>query len=488
MQSLISLCKSPYDNSTWHDQSKAAFEELFTAQKSRYGKNARNTVKFRTPKLDGDKNVPFSAIINPSAPDSGGYSGMSFVIFPVKDGPPMLAMVVGTMGLSPDEHILGKPGHSRKVNAIVKWLNHEFGVKEDAKPIAWAKQEALRIDKAVPKNVQDNFPNYHAIFDKYGKEIYGFCEGNPYILEHALKVFLDLHFEERNCLPLAAWQKEHNELKSKYFDFLMPKTNEQEVLNLLKARRFVILQGPPGTGKTRLSQILLKDYYRGNGTAIQFHPNTTYETFIGGLFPETSGNKQVGLSFALKKGSLLEAVEAANNNTSHNYLLVIDEINRADLAKVLGEAIFCLEPYDNREVKLNYEYEGIGPKLSIPKNLHILGTMNTADRSIAILDVAIRRRFAFVDLWPDNSVIEEKGTRESLALYHKILSVFVEYANEDSMTLVPGHSYFLDYKGMDQVVYLKTNLLPLLKEYMANGYVASFADHIHALIQEIEAY
>lgn len=488
MQSLTSLCKAPYDHTTWHDQSKAAFEELFEAQKSRYGKNARNTVKFRTPKLDGEKNVPFSAIINPSAPDSGGYSGMSFVIFPVKNGHPMIAMVVGTMGLSPDEHILGKPGHSRKVNAIAKWLNNAFRAKDNGKPIAWAKQEALRIDKAVPKNVQDSFQSYQAIFAKYGKEIYGFCEGHPNVLEHALKVFLDLHFEERNCLPLSAYREEHADLKSKYFDFLMPKTNEQEVLDLLKARRFVILQGPPGTGKTRLSQELLKNHYHDNGTTIQFHPNTTYETFIGGLFPETSGNQQVGLSFVLKKGSLLEAVEAAKNNASQNYLLVIDEINRADLAKVLGEAIFCLEPYDDREVRLNYEYEGIGPKLSLPKNLHILGTMNTADRSIAILDVAIRRRFAFVDLWPDNSVVEKLGTKESLALYQKMLSVFVEYANEDSMALVPGHSYFLKYKNMDQVAYLKTNLLPLLKEYMANGYVASFADHIHALIQEIEAY
>ncbi len=487
MQKLIQLCSTPYDTTTWHEESKTAFEELFGAQTGRYGISARDTVKFRTPKLDGDKNVPFSAIINPSAPDSGGYSGMSFVIFPVKDGPPMIAMVVGTMGLSPDEHILGKPGHSRKVNAIAKWLNHDFGDKEGAKPIAWAKQEALRIDKAVPENVQHNFPHYKAIFAKYGKEIYGFCEGNPNVLSEALKVFLDLHFEERNCMPLTSYKVEHTQLKSKYFDFLMPKTDEQKVFDLLKARQFVILQGPPGTGKTRLSQILLNTRYHGNGTTIQFHPNTTYETFIGGLFPETSGNKQVGLSFALKKGSLLKAVEAANNNASQNYLLVIDEINRADLAKVLGEAIFCLESYEDREVRLNYEYEGIGPKLSLPKNLHILGTMNTADRSIAILDVAIRRRFAFVDLWPENSVVEELGTSRSLALYQKLLSVFVEYANEDSMALLPGHSYFLEYKGMDQVEYLKTNLLPLLKEYMANGYVASFADHIHAFIQEIES-
>ena len=487
MQKLITLCSSPYDPSSWHEKSKIAFEELFGTPNGRYSKAAFNTVKFRTPKLDGDKNVPFSAIINPSAPDSGGYSGMSIVIFPVKEGPPMIAMVVGTMGLSPDEHILGKPGHSRIVNAITRWLNHSYKDSTDQRPIAWAKQEALRIDKTVPESVQNSFPHYKEIFNKYGKEIYGFCEGNNRVLDLSLKAFLDLNFEERGYLPLASYQDEHKELKSKYFDFLMPKINENGVFDLLKARKYLVLQGPPGTGKTRLSQNLVHEFYNGNGTTIQFHPNTTYETFIGGLFPESSGNKELGLNFSLKKGSLLEAVEAAKQVAPKDYLLVIDEINRADLAKVLGEAIFCLEPYEKREVKLNYDYEGIGNKLTLPKNLHILGTMNTADRSIAILDVAIRRRFAFVDLWPDISVIEKLGTPDSLRLYQSLLSVFIQYANEDSMPLMPGHSYFIKYEGMNQSDYLKTNLLPLLHEYMVNGYVSSFADHIHSFMQEVES-
>ncbi len=486
MQKLIELCSNPYDPSVWHEDSKNAFEELFGATTGRYGKSARDAVKFRTPKLDGNKNVPFSAIINPSAPDSGGYSGMSFVIFPVKNGPPMIAMVVGTMGLSPDEHILGRPGHSRLVYAISKWLNHTFKDPYKRRPIAWAKQEALRIDKSVPESVQKGFPLYKDIFNKYGKEIYGFCEGDKQILELSLKAFLDLNFEERGYYPLTNFQKEQEDLKSQYFNFLMPKITEQEVFNLLNARKYVVLQGPPGTGKTRLSQNLIRGFYNGYGTTIQFHPNTTYETFIGGLFPESSGNKELGLTFSVKKGSLLEAVEAAKK-TDQDYLLVIDEINRADLAKVLGEAIFCLEPYDEREVQLNYNYENIGNKLMLPKNLHILGTMNTADRSIAILDVAIRRRFGFVDLWPDISVIEQLGTSESLRLYQSLLSIFIDYANDESIALMPGHSYFIDYYGMNQIDHMKTNLLPLLKEYLANGYVASFADNIHSFIQEVES-
>ncbi len=113
--------------------------------------------------------------------------------------------------------------------------------------------------------------------------------------------------------------------------------------------------------------------------------------------------------------------------------------------------------------------------------------MNTADRSIAILDVAIRRRFAFIDLWPDISVVEKLGTPESLRLYQSLLSIFIDYASEDSMPLMPGHSYFIQYQGMDQIDHMKTNLLPLLKEYLANGYVSSFADNIHSFIQEVES-
>src|SRR5699024_11265017 len=101
-------------------------------------------VQLRTPKAT----VPFAAIIHESNPTSGGYSGLSFVLFPIEDGRAMIAMVVGTQGLSPDENIIGKPGHSRKMNAITKWLNAEH---EGEKPVAWAKKDAVRTDISVPQ-------------------------------------------------------------------------------------------------------------------------------------------------------------------------------------------------------------------------------------------------------------------------------------------------------------------------------------------------
>src|SRR6056297_463427 len=338
MERLLELLEEPYDQDVWPDKSKQGFEELFGSAGGRYAKRASDEISFRTPKFNSaSKSVPFSAIIHESNPDSGGYGGMSFVIFPVSDFPPMIAMVVGTQGLSPDEHIIGKPGHSRKVNAICKWLNSES--KSD-KQIAWAKREAVRTDILVPDNVRKEYQEYKEIFDRYGDVIYGFCAAKEDMLENALKVFLDFHFQERGHSTLSAFEEEANRIQSSYFSYLMPTTEKEDLKQLLQDRKFVILQGPPGTGKTRLANELLKDDYDNRGSTIQFHPNTTYETFIGGLFPNTT-ESDLGLQFRIKRGHLLNAVVKAQE-TDGNILLVIDEINRADLSKVLGEAIYSL--------------------------------------------------------------------------------------------------------------------------------------------------
>jgi 5-methylcytosine-specific restriction protein B len=483
MDKLIELLKEPYDPNIWPDKSKQGFEELFGSTGGRYAKRASDEISFRTPKFNSaSKSVPFSAIIHESNPDSGGYGGMSFVIFPVSDVPPMIAMVVGTQGLSPDEHIIGKPGHSRKVNAICKWLNSES--KSD-KQIAWAKREAVRTDILVPDNVRKEYPEYKEIFDRYGDVIYGFCVAKDDIIENAIKVFLDFHFQERGHSTLSAFEDDVNRIQSSYFNYLMPTTEKEDLKQLLQDRKFVILQGPPGTGKTRLANKLLKEDYDNRGNTIQFHPNTTYETFIGGLFPNTT-ESDLGLQFRIKRGHLLDAVVKAQE-TDENILLVIDEINRADLSKVLGEAIYSLEPHEERSIELSYDFgEPINKTMSIPSNLHILGTMNTADRSISILDVAIRRRFAFVNMWPHYEIVEKYGNDITKPAFQKLLGIFIEYAPNESFALMPGHSYFIAHEDVDAATQMKTNLIPLLNEYLNQGYVSNFADAIHAYIQEIE--
>src|SRR5262249_59938543 len=111
----------------------------------------------------------------------------------------------------------------------------------------------------------------------------------------------------------------YERIRSSWFGFLMPNIDRQRVKQLLDERRFVIIQGPPGTGKTRMATELLRDEYSNFGRSIQFHPNTTYETFIGGLAPMQS-QKDVGLQFVPKRGFLMEAAKEAKKNPGKQYL------------------------------------------------------------------------------------------------------------------------------------------------------------------------
>lgn len=480
MEKLVALCKEKYNPSTWHEKSKEAFEELFEL---RYPGKAKITLQFRTPKM-GDDSVAFSAIIHSNNPNSGAYSGMSFVLFPISDGPPLIALVIGTLGLSPDDGILGKPGHARKTNAITKWLNSEFAIDRS---VGWSKQDPTRKDLDIPLNVANTFSDYSSIFERYGPEIYSFVVGNEKVLESALKAYLDLFLEERGVTVRSKLEDDKNRIKERYFKYIFPDTTVESIVELLKTRKYAIVQGPPGTGKTRLGLELLKNTYQGKGFTIQFHANTTYENFVGGLFP-TISNEAMGFTFKPKAGDFIKAVRLASES-KESHLLVIDEINRADLSKVLGEAIYCLEPFDSgREINLPFSFDEIGGNsLRMPENLHILGLMNNSDRSISYIDVAIRRRFAFVDFWPNIEIVKTQGSELTLTLYRELLSIFLEFANDESITLMPGHSYFLKYPNVSELSYLKTNLIPLLKDYIQQGYVGSFSEHIHAYIQKVES-
>ncbi|WP_288467354.1 AAA family ATPase [uncultured Curtobacterium sp.] len=184
----------------------------------------------------------------------------------------------------------------------------------------------------------------------------------------------------------------------------MPESWLQETLDLIERRKQVILYGPPGTGKTYLAQALSKhvtDGTDGETVIVQFHPTYSYEDFFEGFRPvanDDGGN----LAFTLRKGPLRRLADAAAANPEANYFLVIDEINRGNIAKVFGELYFLLE-YRDSEISLLYSDE----PFTLPSNIFVIGTMNTADRSIAMLDAAMRRRFAFVELHPERSPVDQ---------------------------------------------------------------------------------
>jgi 5-methylcytosine-specific restriction protein B len=474
---------------SWKERNEQALAGLFG---SRYAKRAEKAVALRAPEMRGnDAGVPYAAYIDPSNADAGVFGGMCFAIFPVEGEPCLVAMVVGTQGLAPDEAILGRPGHSRKMHAISTWLNHEFG---DGKQVAWAKQDPTRVDIDVPESIQHGWSAYERVFNKYGRYIYALYKPTDERAgtAAALTAMLDVMFEDRGHTPLKGFQEDAGSTQSAWFSHLMPKADTDQVVELLKNRRFAVLQGPPGTGKTRMARQILANQYGGRGQSVQFHPNTTYENFVGGLAPLQNGENGaggLGFRFAPKRGFLLEAAVRAAD-ARQPYLLHIDEINRADLGKILGEAIYLFEPNpeSRREIDLPYDFGApFHQRLFLPDNLHVLGTMNSADRSIAIVDVAVRRRFAFLSLWPSLDVVEEHGCPLSQRAFKELLSIFVEHAPDEALALVPGHSYFLGHDEKQARVNLRTSLSPLLEEYLAQGYVSGFAESIRGYMQWLES-
>ncbi|OAI39723.1 restriction endonuclease, partial [Planctomycetaceae bacterium SCGC AG-212-D15] len=469
------------------ERNVSAFRQLFGTPHGRYASAAEKDVSLRAPAISSEKGVPFAAYIHKSNPTSGAYGGTSFAYFPVSDGPCLVSLVVGTQGLSPDEVLLSRPGHARKVQAICSWLNKRFG---KGRLVAWAKQDPVRIDLAVPETVRKQFAGCDSVFDRYGRVLYAiFRSAEPAEVETGLAAFLDLLFDERGHMPLKAIQEEASSIRSGWFEELFPRVTGDHVAELLSRRRYVIVQGPPGTGKTRLALQLLKEKYGGHGTSVQFHANTTYEQFIGGLAP-VHGQGALGLQFAPRAGFLMDAAAVALQNPNRPFLLHIDEINRADLAKVLGEAVYLLEADDHepRQIRLPYDFgKPFQSTLFIPNNLHIIGTMNTSDRSIALVDIAIRRRFTFVRLWPDSEVVRQFGGAVMRQAYEDLISLFVEHAGVDVLDLVPGHSYFLEMDDEQARRRLKTTLLPLLEEYLAQGLMGGFAEPARAYLQWVKS-
>ena len=239
-----------------------------------------------------------------------------------------------------------------------------------------------------------------------------------------------------------------------------------DIDTLLDDKRQVIFQGPPGTGKTFVARELA-DCLAGSADRVrlvQFHPSYAYEDFVQGFRPSL-GTGQPG--FELRDGPLVEMAERARAESDEKHFLVIDEINRGNLAKVFGELYFLLE-YRDAELRLLYSDE----PFTLPKNLYIIGTMNTADRSIALVDLALRRRFHFVEFHPDKppvrGLLRRWLTEEAPDMTW--VAAVVERANEklDDRQAAIGPSYFMKRDLDEDMVRLiwEHNVLPYVEEHL----------------------
>ena len=231
-------------------------------------------------------------------------------------------------------------------------------------------------------------------------------------------------------------------------DLLWEPEQLQEILDDLTEKGQVIFYGPPGTGKTYVACALARHcrLHGGDFDIVQFHPSYSYEDFVEGYRPRLI-NGQPG--FELVSGPLMRIAEKARENPDAFFILVIDELNRGNVAKVFGELYFLLE-YRGEEVRL--QYGGDRPGFSLPRNLWFICTMNTADRSIALMDAALRRRFFFAPFFPDESPIRgllrrwlEREGQDTLA------ADLVDTANERlDRDMGIGPSYFMSGETLDE--------------------------------------
>lgn len=260
---------------------------------------------------------------------------------------------------------------------------------------------------------------------------------------------------------------------AKFLDEVYINENDYNTLvGLLHTDKNLILQGAPGVGKTfaakRLAYSIMGEKDPNRVMLVQFHQSYTYEDFIEGFRPTSAGS-----GFEIKKGSFYNFCKKAEEDLENEYFFIIDEINRGNLSKIFGE-LFMLIENDKRGNSLQLLYSD--EKFNVPSNVYIIGMMNTADRSLAMLDYALRRRFAFYTMNPGFTSDGFRNYKTKLAsdkmdkLIACVESLNGVIAADDSLGegFCIGHSYFCNIENVtDTILFniVEYKLIPLLKEY-----------------------
>ena len=441
-------------------------------------------------KVGEDNKGAFLGCIDIKQTTQGPYQDLSIVIFPSNkkiEGQNeyywLVSFAVGSYGLENDYYIASLPGIRRFFNKHLNKLNYTF-IKNDFTDFTTKDGIRSYFEENKNKNkgkINKSLENaYHGSLD-YTPLLLACSLFNPEIEFNIVEKYLAIYAEYIRQWPS---NKEHRDNINRVLEnnTNYNQNDEQEkITNLLENRKYLVLQGAPGTGKTRMAKKIAEEN-KGIIFFTQFHAETTYSDFIYGIMPKTS--KTDHLEYELKEGIFVQAIREAQKekNKDKKVYLIIDEINRANLSNVLGEAFYLFEPNmkDSAVKILVSPGDETREKLELsklPDNLRVIATMNTADRSLAIVDFALRRRFAWYTMNPH----ELPGTLENGNIFCKkefndISKIFEKYATDEELNLQPGHAYFIVGKKEDIDNRLRYELMPLIKEYLLDGMLSRAKD------------
>ena len=410
------------------------------------------------------KGGAYFGYIRPEEASSGVYYDVSFVIFPQEEGRScIVAIVVGSAGFQRDYDLVSTPSLRRLYKRLTTADGSYF-----------FKNDFTNIESAIPelrKALKGDLADLEEAVKLYGK-----C-----ILAASV---IDLT-SECGFPIISAWLAQYAQLRgwgdatqrenqkqaiNRLIGTQSPVDIERDIRDLLRFKRFVVLQGAPGTGKTY------------NALKV------SHTDFVGGIRPVLYSDQ---LKYEAYDGKLVEAIKAADkvSETGGRVLLIIDEINRANLANVLGPVFFLFETHvGERSTPLQV---GTLSLSKLPDNLDVIATMNTADRSLAVVDFALRRRFAWYTIRPQ-AIVPKVGQTFHKDLFREFCDIFERYASDEELNLQPGPSYFLtDAEENKQLMKMRLiyELMPLIKEYLAEGLLQKAADSFaHLFYTEAGVY